>query len=85
MDNAVALVQAYLRLNGYFTVSECPVVEPLRPGNVRTMTDLDILGFRFPARASSWHAVEHPATFIASSPIRLSQEPPTARICSSAK
>jgi hypothetical protein len=48
MDNAVALVQAYLRLNGYFTVSEYPVVEQLRPGNVRTMTDLDILGFRFP-------------------------------------
>lgn len=47
MDNAVALVQAYLRLNGYFTVCEYPVVEQLRPGDVRTMTDLDILGFRF--------------------------------------
>jgi hypothetical protein len=48
MDNAVALVQAYLRLNGYFTVAEYPVVEQLRTGQVRTMTDLDILGFRFP-------------------------------------
>lgn len=48
MDNAVALVQAYLRLNGYFTVSEFPIVEQLRPGDVRTLTDLDILGFRFP-------------------------------------
>jgi len=25
MDNAVALVQAYLRVNGYFTVTEYPV------------------------------------------------------------
>lgn len=48
MDTAVALVQAYLRVNGYFTVSEYPVVEQVRPGDVRTMTDLDILGFRFP-------------------------------------
>lgn len=48
MDNAVALVQAYLRVNGYFTVSEYPVLERFRHGQVRTMTDLDILGFRFP-------------------------------------
>ncbi|MCI0433543.1 MAG: hypothetical protein L0271_07830 [Gemmatimonadetes bacterium] len=48
MDNAVALVQAYLRVNGYFTVSEFPVVERLRGGRIRTMTDLDILAFRFP-------------------------------------
>ena len=47
MDNAVALVQAYLRLNGYFTVSEFPVVESTRSG-YRTATDLDILAFRFP-------------------------------------
>jgi hypothetical protein len=25
MDNAVALVQAYLHVNGYFTVAEYPV------------------------------------------------------------
>ena len=47
MDNAVALVQAYLRLNGYFTVSEYPVVATQRTG-YRTATDLDILAFRFP-------------------------------------
>lgn len=47
MDNAVALVQAYLRVNGYFTVAEYPVVESTRSG-VRTMTDLDLLAFRFP-------------------------------------
>lgn len=48
MDNAVALVQAYLRVNGYFTVTEFPVLEEGRRGNVRTLTDLDLLAFRFP-------------------------------------
>ena len=47
MDNAVALVQAYLRLNGYFTVSEFPVVESVKRGGYRSATDLDILAFRF--------------------------------------
>jgi hypothetical protein len=49
MDNAVALVQAYLRVNGYFTVAEYPVVEAMRPGGLRVATDLDILAFRFPS------------------------------------
>ena len=48
MDNAVALVQAYLRLNGYFTVTEYPVVATSRDGGYRTATDLDLLAFRFP-------------------------------------
>ena len=48
MDNAVALVQAYLRVNGYFTVAEYPVVEAMRQGGYREATDLDILAFRFP-------------------------------------
>ena len=49
MDNAVALVQAYLRVNGYFTVAEDPVLEVApREGGYRTVTDLDILAFRLP-------------------------------------
>jgi hypothetical protein len=48
MDNAVALVQAYLRVNGYFTVAEYPVIEAVESGGYRTVTDLDILAFRFP-------------------------------------
>lgn len=48
MDNAVAVVQAYLRINGYFTVSEYPVILPAAGGGYRTATDLDILAFRFP-------------------------------------
>ncbi len=47
MDNAVDLVQAYLRLNGYFTVSEFSVLEADRRGGTRTATDLDILAFRY--------------------------------------
>ncbi len=48
MDNAVALVQAYLHVNGYFTVAEFPVLEATRHGDYREVTDLDILAFRFP-------------------------------------
>ncbi len=48
MDIAVALVQAYLRVNGYFTVAEYPVIEAVQRGKYRTVTDLDILAFRFP-------------------------------------
>jgi len=51
MDNAVALVQAYLRVNGYLTVTEYPVVEAVRSGGFQAATDLDILAFRF-GRAS---------------------------------
>ena len=47
MDNAVALVQAYLRVNGYLTVTEYPVVEAVPSGGFQAATDLDILAFRF--------------------------------------
>lgn len=48
MDNAVALVQAYLRINGYLTVSEYPILETRGAEGVRMATDIDILAFRFP-------------------------------------
>jgi hypothetical protein len=47
MDNAVALVSAYLHVNGYFTVPEYPVFEVTEDGGYRTLTDVDILAFRF--------------------------------------
>ena len=47
MDTAVALVQAYLNLNGYFTVVEYPVLETSRRGPARSVTDLDVLAVRF--------------------------------------
>lgn len=48
MDHAVSLVQAYLQLNGYFTAAEYPVMESMAMGGFRTLTDIDILAFRFP-------------------------------------
>ena len=47
MDTAVGLVQAYLHVNGYFTIAEYPVFEASRGDHARTVTDLDILAFRF--------------------------------------
>lgn len=52
MDPAVALVQAYLRLNGYFTETEYPIVT-FDGANASTLTDIDILALRFP-RAGRW-------------------------------
>ena len=61
MDVAVALVQAYLQVNGYFTVAEYPVLEALRHG-ARSATDLDILAFRFPlAGCETRHGGRHTA------------------------
>lgn len=48
MDSAVGLVQAYLRVNGYFTVTEEPVFALRAGGGFTTATDLDILAVRFP-------------------------------------
>ena len=49
MDHAVALVQAYLQLNGYFTSSEYPIIAGTARNGFRTITDIDILAFRFPS------------------------------------
>ena len=49
MDHAVALVQAYLQLNGYFTSAEYPIIAGAGRGGFRTITDIDILAFRFPS------------------------------------
>lgn len=48
MDHAVALVQTYLQLNGYFTTAEYPIVEQADNNQFRSVTDIDILAFRFP-------------------------------------
>ncbi|MCZ6836717.1 MAG: hypothetical protein O7G85_13150 [Planctomycetota bacterium] len=48
MDPAVAMVRAYLQANGYFTMTEVPVMEALKGGSARMSTDLDILAVRFP-------------------------------------
>lgn len=66
MDTAVSLVQAYLHVNGYFTVTEFPVLEALTDTEARTVTDLDILAFRFATAGDHLvhgptHAAFHPA------------------------
>lgn len=48
MDHAVAIVEAYLQINGYFTVAEYPVIEAMGNQHYSVATDVDILAFRFP-------------------------------------
>lgn len=48
MDVAVNLVESYLRLNGYLTLSEIEVQARNDIGTFDTLTDVDIVGFRFP-------------------------------------
>jgi hypothetical protein len=48
MDTAVGLVRAYLQLNGYFTISEYPVVRKVGEGRYRALTDVDIAGYHLP-------------------------------------
>lgn len=52
MDGAVSLVRTYLHLNGYFTVTEFPLVEYLDDDHPRTATDIDVLACRFPAAST---------------------------------
>ena len=48
MDAAVSLVQAYLYANGYFTVTEYPIIAPTAEGRFEARTDVDLLAVRFP-------------------------------------
>lgn len=48
MDHAVALVEAYLELNGYFTSVELPIIAGAGRSRSRAVTDVDVLAFRFP-------------------------------------
>lgn len=48
MDIAVNLVENYLRLNGYLTLSEFEVARRISKGNYKTVTDVDIMAVRFP-------------------------------------
>jgi len=48
MDNAVALVRAYLQLNGYFTITEYPVLRRVEGGSYRTLTEIDVAALHLP-------------------------------------
>ncbi|MEN8235786.1 MAG: hypothetical protein ABFR89_12790 [Actinomycetota bacterium] len=60
MDTAVALVQSYLYMNGYFTVTEYPVLELMADGDYRTVTDVDVLALRIPGAGRPDAAVGGP-------------------------
>lgn len=52
MDTAVAIVDAYLHLNGYVSLPEQPIlIGHGRPWRYHTRTDVDILALRFPNAA----------------------------------
>lgn len=50
MDVAVDLVEVFLRFNGYLTLSEWHVLAKNQRGDWEPMTDVDILGVRFPGQ-----------------------------------
>jgi len=58
VDPAVGLVESYLRLNGYFTVTEFQVQHPSGGGRYETATDLDVLAVRLPHAADT--VLRHP-------------------------
>ena len=68
MDYAVALVQAYLQINGYFTVTEYPVIETLGKDRFSMITDLDILAFRFPGAGRLIPGTKHDRLIFAPDP-----------------
>ncbi len=51
MNAGVALVRTYLQMNGYFTLSEIPVIRKESDGEYLEVTDIDILALRFPHAA----------------------------------
>jgi len=44
MDHAVALVQAYLQINGYFIVADYPIIESTGKHRINTATTLARFG-----------------------------------------
>ena len=48
MDIAVDLTESFLRLAGYLTLTEFEVQQHVGAGRYETVTDIDILGVRFP-------------------------------------
>ena len=55
MDSAVALVNAYLHVQGYFTVAEYPVIKRDKHESYSTVTEPRILAIRFPGHPRHEH------------------------------
>jgi hypothetical protein len=52
MDISVDLVQAYLRINGYLTVTEFELQRRLEDGTYEMATDVDVIAMRLPGGVS---------------------------------
>ena len=57
MDIGVDLIEAYLRINGYFTLTEFEVQRKTKGGGYETVTDVDVMAVRFPGHVHA--ADEH--------------------------
>ena len=68
MDHAVALVQAYLQANGYFTVTEYPVLAAMPGGGYQSATDVDVLALRLCQAGASSRAGERGVDAFAADP-----------------
>lgn len=51
MNAGTSLVRAYLNLNGYFTATDVPVIRLGTEGAFQDVTDIDLMGVRFPFAA----------------------------------
>ncbi len=79
MDVAVNLVESYLRLNGYLTLSEFELTRRTDGGVYETITDVDIVGLRIPGHiyaAGDPHGVpdEHEMLLIEDEVLELDPE-----------
>ena len=77
MDIGVELVEAYLRLNGYFTITEFEVLRETTPGIYQTVTDVDVIAVRFPGPvyiADSHGQGESPALLVEDPVLELADD-----------
>lgn len=48
VDIGIDLIESYLRINGYFTLTEFEVQRQVEGGGYETVTDVDVMGIRYP-------------------------------------
>lgn len=60
MDAGVELVESYLRLNGYATLAEFQIHRRLPDGSYEALTDVDVIGIRFPGEIYAADPFESP-------------------------
>lgn len=81
MDIAVNLVETYLRLNGYLTLSEFEIQQKGKGGQWHTVTDVDMVAVRFPGSVYAGDAhTEDECRFLTIDDDALQLEPDTIDI-----